>query len=143
MISIPDSDYAWTRKTAYAVADADNGNLRGGDLWLGIARARTVRDIREALAHHLGAPFINTMAADRSGEALYADISAAPNVSAERFAACGAVTERAGQLQRFYVLDGSRSAVQLGECVGRAGARSAACREHGHAVPARLRAEQQ
>lgn len=109
VISIPDSDYAWTRKTAYAVADADNGNLRGGDLWLGIARARSVRDIRESLAHHLGAPFINTMAADRSGEALYADISAAPNVSAERFAACGAVTERAGQLPRFYVLDGSRS----------------------------------
>jgi acyl-homoserine-lactone acylase len=109
VISIPDSDIAWTRKTAYAVADADNGNLRGGDAWLGIARARTVRDIRESLAHYLGAPFINTMAADRSGEALYADISAAPNVSAERFASCGTLTERTGQVQRFYVLDGSRS----------------------------------
>jgi acyl-homoserine-lactone acylase len=109
VISIPDSDYAWTRKTAYAVGDADNGNLRGGDGWLGIARARTVRDIREALAHHLGAPFINTMAADRNGEALYADISAAPNVSAELFASCGTLTERSGQVQRFYVLDGSRS----------------------------------
>jgi acyl-homoserine-lactone acylase len=110
VISIPDTDYAWTRKTAYAVADADSGNLRGGDGWLEIARAHTVRDIRESLARHLGAPFINTMAADRSGEALYADISAAPNVSAQRFSACGAVTERTtGQLQRFYVLDGSRS----------------------------------
>jgi acyl-homoserine-lactone acylase len=111
VIAIPDTDYAWTPKTAYAAADADNGNLRGGDGWLEIARARSVRDIRESLARHLGAPFINTMAADRRGEALYADISAAPNVSAVRFAACGAVTERAaGQLQRFYVLDGSRSA---------------------------------
>jgi acyl-homoserine-lactone acylase len=109
VISIPDSEFAWTPKTAYAVADADNGNLRGGDGWLGIARARSVRDIRESLAHHLGAAFINTMAADRSGEALYADISAAPNVSAERFATCGTVTDHAGQLQRFYVLDGSRS----------------------------------
>jgi acyl-homoserine-lactone acylase len=111
VISIPDTDFAWTRKTAYAVADADNGNLRGGDAWLQIARARSVRDIRESLAHHLGAPFINTIAADRGGETLYADISAAPNVSAERFTACGAVTDRAaGQLQRFYVLDGSRLA---------------------------------
>ncbi len=109
VISIPDSDFAWTDKTAYAVADADNGNLRGGDGWIEIARAHTVRDIRDSLARHLGAPFINTMAADRGGEALYADISAAPNVSAERFAACGTVTERTGQLQRFYVLDGSRS----------------------------------
>jgi acyl-homoserine-lactone acylase len=110
VISIPDTDYAWTRTTAYAVADADNGNLRGGDGWLETARAHTVRDIRESLARHLGAPFINTIAADRSGEALYADISAAPNVSPQRFAACGGVSERtAGQLQRFYVLDGSRS----------------------------------
>jgi acyl-homoserine-lactone acylase len=110
VVAIPDTDYAWTRKTAYAVADADNGNLRGGDGWLEIARARSVRDIRESLARHLGAPFINTMAADRSGEALYADISAAPNVSVERFVACGTVTDRAaGQLQRFYVLDGSSS----------------------------------
>ena len=109
VMSISDSDYSWTRKTAYAVGDADNGNLRGGDGWLAIARAHTVRDIRAALAQSLGAPFINTMAADRSGEALYADISATPNVSAELFAACGALTERAGPVQRFYVLDGSRS----------------------------------
>jgi acyl-homoserine-lactone acylase len=109
VVSISDSDFAWTRTTAYAVGDADNGNLRGGDGWLAIARARTVRDIRESLAHHLGGPFINTMAADRSGEALYADISAAPNVSAELFAACGTVADHAGQLQRFYVLDGSHS----------------------------------
>jgi acyl-homoserine-lactone acylase len=50
------------------------------------------------------------MAADRTGEALYADISAAPNLSSERFAACGSISDRvAGQLQRFYVVDGSRS----------------------------------
>lgn len=110
VLSIPGTTYAWTRKAAYAVADADNGNLRAGDGWLGFARAHTVRDIRESLARHLGAPFINTMAADRSGEALYADISAAPNLSAQRFAACGTVSDRIpGQLQRFYVLDGSQS----------------------------------
>jgi acyl-homoserine-lactone acylase len=110
LISIADSPYAWTRQTAYAVADADNGNIRGGDGWIAIGRAHTVREIRAALARYLGAPFINTMAADRTGEALYADISAAPNLSAERFAGCGTISDRvAGQLQRFYVLDGSRS----------------------------------
>lgn len=111
VISIPDSPYAWTRQTAYALADANNGNLRSGDTWLGFAKARNVRDVREALAQHLGAPFLNTLAADRSGDALYADIGAIPNVSAERLADCGGIEPRPpGHLQELVVLDGSRSA---------------------------------
>ena len=110
VLSIPGTAYAWTRKTAYAVADADNGNLRAGDGWLDSPGRTRCAIFANRSRGILGAPFINTMAADRSGEALYADISAAPNLSAQRFAACGTVSDRIpGQLQRFYVLDGSRS----------------------------------
>jgi acyl-homoserine-lactone acylase len=109
--AMPGTPYAWTRAGVYAVADANNGNIRTGEGWMDIARARNVRGVHDALARHLGAHFINTMAADRDGEALYADIAAAPNVSAAGFTACGTVSDLVpGQLQRFYTLDGSRSA---------------------------------
>lgn len=111
ILAIPGTSYAWTKDTAFAVRDANRTNIRGGDGWLAMGRSRNVREIRAALAKHLHVPFLNTMAADRHGDALYADISAAANVSAERFAKCGTVSEPTpGFLQRIYTLDGSRSA---------------------------------
>lgn len=113
VVSAPDTPYAWTRESAYALADANRNNLRMGDGWLGMARARNVQQIRDSLARHLSAPYFNTMAADRHGSALYADIGAVPNVSAERLAACGSIEERLpAHLQELYVLDGSRSACE-------------------------------
>lgn len=110
LISVPGTDYEWTRQTAYAVADANAGNLRSGDAYLDMARARNVQDIQTALSQHLGTPSFNTLAADRNGDALYADITPVPNVPAEKFAACGTVRDRLpGQLQDLYILDGSRS----------------------------------
>lgn len=112
LISVPGTDYAWTRQTAYALADANAGNLRSGDAYLDMARARDVKELRAALGKHLGTPFFNTLAADRHGDALYADISPVPNVPAAKFAECGGtVHERLpGQLQDLYILDGSRAA---------------------------------
>ncbi|WP_447761537.1 penicillin acylase family protein [Sphingopyxis panaciterrae] len=114
ILSMPGTDYAWTRQTAYAIADANKGNVRSGEGYLAMARARSVRDIHDALARYIHAPFLNTLAADRNGDALYADISPAANVSAERFAACsGSMSPpTSGFLQRLYVLDGSRSACE-------------------------------
>jgi len=110
ILAIPETPYAWTRDTAFAVRDANRTNIRGGDGWIAMGRARNVRELRAALAKHLHVPFLNTIAADRHGDALYADISAAANVSAERFAKCGTVSEPVpGFLQRIYTLDGSRS----------------------------------
>lgn len=110
VVSVSGTRFAWTRTTAFALKDANRNNLRMGDGWIGMARARNVKDIREALAKHLSAPFFNTLAADREGTALYADINAVPNVSAERLEACGSIEDRLpGQLQELYVLDGSRS----------------------------------
>lgn len=110
VVSVPGTSFAWTRETAYALKDANRNNLRMGDGWIGMARARNVKEIREALAQHLSAPFFNTMAADREGTALYADINAVPNVSAGRLKVCGSIEDRLpGHLQELYVLDGSRS----------------------------------
>jgi acyl-homoserine-lactone acylase len=113
IVSVPGTEYAWTRQTAYAIADANDGNIRSGDTWIDIARSRKVEDVRDALGRHLGAPTFNTLAADRAGAALFADIASVPNVPAEQFASCGSVHARLpGHLQELYVLDGSRSACQ-------------------------------
>jgi acyl-homoserine-lactone acylase len=113
VLSAAGTKFTWTRESAYALKDANRNNLRLGDGWIAMARARNVKEVREALAQHLAVPFFNTMAADREGTALYADISAVPNVSAERLKACGSVEERLPvHLQEIYVLDGSRTACE-------------------------------
>lgn len=121
LISVPGTGYEWTRQAAYALADANLGNLRSGDTYLDMARARSVQDLQAALARDLGVPSFNTIAADRGGNALYADITPVPNVPADRFAACGTVHDRLpGQLQDIYVMDGSRSACEWAESAGAA-----------------------
>lgn len=110
IVSLPDTPYAWTRDTAYAVIDANKGNIRPGDNYVALGRARNVREVRAILIRHLGVPFLNTLAADRHGDALFADIAPTPNLSDARFAACGTVAEKPpGLYNRLYILDGTRS----------------------------------
>lgn len=121
IVSVPGTKYEWTRQTAFAVADANNHNIRTGDTWLAMARSRKVEDLRAALAKYLGAPTFNTLAADRSGQAMYADISAVPNVSADLLKACGSIEPRLpGNLQELNVMDGSRSACAWANTAGTA-----------------------
>jgi acyl-homoserine-lactone acylase len=102
----------WTAERAFAIRNANQNNQRGIDTWLGISRARNVRQIRQTIGRTLGVPFTNTIAADRGGEALYADVTAVPFVTAEKIERCGTQAGRAPPLvaQRIFVLDGSRSA---------------------------------
>lgn len=110
IVSIPKGGLGWSRHTAYAVMDINNNSLRGGDTWVGLAKARSVREVNDILGRELGAPFMNTMAADRSGEILYADVSAIPNLSAPRFGDCAQIPTRVpGMAQRPLIIDGSRS----------------------------------
>ena len=66
-------------------------------------------DIRNAL-RNLGTPWVNTIAADRHGQALYADGSVVPDVDAAQLERC-MPDEAASRLQNagMIVLDGSRS----------------------------------
>lgn len=98
----------WSAHSAYTIRDANLGNMRT-EGWLSMARARSVREIRDEISRHLGMPFINTIAADRHGEALYADITSAPNVSAAKLAACAPNGATANPAPGVFVLDGSRA----------------------------------
>jgi len=110
VVVIPRAGLNWTATTAYAVQDANAGNTRYASTWLGIARAANVADIRQALSQ-LGTPWVNTIAADRQGNAMYADVSVVPDVDAAQLERCtpspalAALRGAAGLV----VLDGSRS----------------------------------
>ncbi|GMA14275.1 aculeacin A acylase [Deinococcus metallilatus] len=110
LISLPQAGLNWTATTAFALRDANHNNTRMIATWLDIGRASSVQGVRRALDQQ-GIPWVNTLAADRSGQALYADISSSPNVSAAQQARCtppalAPLFKAAG----LAVLDGSRSA---------------------------------
>jgi len=106
---IPRMGIAWSAASAFAVRDANRGNQRGIETWVRIGAARNVGEIKAAVTETLGIPWVNTIAADRNGDALHADVTAVPNVSADKVKACS--TPIAGLFAEFAVLlDGSRAA---------------------------------
>ncbi|MFM7349083.1 MAG: penicillin acylase family protein [Erythrobacter sp.] len=106
---IPARGITWSAQTAFTLKDANRGNQRGLEAWIRIGAARNVGEIKAAVSETLGIPWVNTIAADRLGDALHADVTAVPNVSAEKAKTCA--TPIAGLFAEFAVLlDGSKSA---------------------------------
>lgn len=104
----PLAGFVWTKTKAYALRDANRGNQRALDTWIRIGQARSVADIKAAVSQSLGIPWVNTIATDRKGDVLHADVTAVPNVSAAKIAACTtALTEKLAA--RVTVIDGSRA----------------------------------
>ena len=111
VVVLPRLGLNWTATVAYALKDAAMGNARALDAWLAIDRARNVQEIRAAIGN-LGIPWVNTIAADRNGNAMYADISVVPDVDADQLKRCApsAPAARLFNLAGLTVLDGSRGA---------------------------------
>ncbi len=87
LVVIPRAGLTWNAKTAYALRDANIGNARMMDAALAFARAGSVEELHKAHAG-LGLPWVNTLAADRSGRVLYTDVSVVPNVDAAQLERC-------------------------------------------------------
>jgi acyl-homoserine-lactone acylase len=110
-ISLP-----WASGQAFALDDANAANLaRAVNTWFGIDRASSTQQVLAILQKYQGIPWVNTIATDRAGLALYADIGTIPFVTNAKASACdtplGAFTfARAG----LPILDGSRTACDLG-----------------------------
>ena len=110
LVVVPRAGLNWTAKVAYALQDANAGNTRFVASWEAINRARSVEDIRQAHAN-LGIPWVNTIAVDRQGNAMYADVSVVPDVDAAQLERC-APSKPAAALRGaagLVVLDGSKS----------------------------------
>ena len=105
----------WTPVTAFAMADANADNFRYLNHFFDVNRAQSTGQLFRILKRDQGVPWVNTLAADSKGRALYADISVVPHVTNAEAQACdtavGAATFAALGLP---VLDGSRSACVWG-----------------------------
>ncbi|HWH31396.1 MAG TPA: penicillin acylase family protein [Egibacteraceae bacterium] len=111
VVEYPAAFLQWSPAKAYAIRDANAMNYRVLDQFLAMNKAGSVRELKAAQETWQAIPWVNTMAADSSGEAYYADQSVVPNVPDELVAQCmtpvGAVTFAAARLP---VLNGSTSA---------------------------------
>ncbi|MGV9688343.1 penicillin acylase family protein [Streptomyces sp. NPDC003444] len=104
--------------SAHVVRDPNRDNLRALNTWFGLDRARDVHDVVDVLETTQGVPFFNTVAADRAGNALYANIQAVPNITDEHARACLTETGKllfhqtvpGSNAPPVSILDGKRSA---------------------------------
>jgi acyl-homoserine-lactone acylase len=106
--------FGWTSSTAFAMFDANASNMRLLNHFFDTNRADSTNELLAILKKYEGIPWVNTIASDDRGRALYADIGAVPNVSDEKAISCsssfGQATFPAVGLP---VLDGSRSECDL------------------------------
>src|SRR3546814_17243636 len=75
---------AWDGTTAYAIRDANLDNNQMVEAWHAMARAGSLGAAETAIRGQLGLTWLNTVAADKDGRALYLSVPPAPNLSAER-----------------------------------------------------------
>lgn len=101
---------AWTKDSAYTIRDANQGNLRGLNTWFELNQAHNTGDIVNTLSRTQGVPWVNTIAADQQGHALYADVQVVPNITDELAARCNTPLGKAiFPSTGLSILDGSRA----------------------------------
>jgi acyl-homoserine-lactone acylase len=106
---------SWTGSSAYVLADADANNFRFLNDFFATDEATSTADVLAVQKHYEGMPWVDTVAADSTGHALYTNVGSFPDVTDALAAQCdtplGAVLfEQAG----LPVLDGSRSSCAWG-----------------------------
>ncbi|HWV26602.1 MAG TPA: penicillin acylase family protein [Aeromicrobium sp.] len=106
----PDTLMGWTPLGFVAMRDANAEQLRTLDSFLEMSKASTAEGLLAAQDRTGGIPWVNTIAADRDGTALYADHSVVPNVPDALVNSCitpiGLVTK---QMAGLPILDGTRA----------------------------------
>ncbi len=110
--------FEWTAARAYALGDANSGNNRMIEMWHAMDSAPTLDVFASRIQSVLGLPWVNTIAADRDGRALYLGVTVVPNVSAAKQARCVAEPYRALVAEGVMVLDGSDPACAWDEVPG-------------------------
>jgi acyl-homoserine-lactone acylase len=108
----PEAGMTWTANAAYVLADPNRNNTRLLAQWLGIGTATSTAALKASLDRVVGLPWVNTLAADRDGNALFADASVVPHMNADKF------VNGCLLLQAALLFDGSRSSCGWGQDAG-------------------------
>ena len=105
----------WTNAAAFTMGDANAANFRYLNHFFETDQAQSVRELDAVLKRNQGVPWVNTIGADSSGEAYYADLSVVPHVTDTHAATCntpeGAATFAALRLP---ILNGALSTCEWG-----------------------------
>ncbi len=103
---VQSEEFPWDNRHAYAIRDVNYENNRSTLQYADMAKATSVDELAQALGNHQGVSFVNTIAADRHGDAFYGDLSSVPNVDKDMLERCKREIE--GELnQRLVILNGS------------------------------------
>ena len=81
----PEAGLTWSANAAYVFADPNRNNTRMLEQWLGIGTATSVQTLKASLDKTVGLPWVNTIAADRDGNVLFADASVVPHMTTQKF----------------------------------------------------------
>ncbi len=102
--------FPWTPTQGYALGDVNYENFRYLNHFLETDRAKSVKDYDRIERTIQGIPWVNSIAADRKGNAYYSMDGAIPNVPDSKATGCsGALGLAVFPLTGIPVLDGSRS----------------------------------
>jgi len=108
----PEAGLTWSASAAYVLGDPNRNNTRMLEQWLGIGNATSVQALKASLDKTVGLPWVNTLAADRDGNVLFADASVVPRMGADKFAGNCLL------LPALLLFDGSRAACGWGQDAG-------------------------
>lgn len=105
----PEAGMVWNTSEVTVLGDANRNNTRMLEQWIAMGSAKSAIELKAALDKYIGLPWVNTVAADRDGNAMYADASVVPHVSTDKFASdCFLVPP-------LLSFDGSRSSCAWGD----------------------------
>ncbi len=112
--------FPWGTDYAYSLFDANANSLRVVNQFFAFNRSQSVADIKKAIQQNQGVPWVNTIAADSKGNAMFADVSVVPNLTDERVAECNTpgLGDTAWTLQKVAVLEGSDSSCDMQKAPG-------------------------
>lgn len=100
-------EYDWDKTTAFALRDANADNGRMIEAWYSMNRAQSLTEFEQSVKRVLGMPWINTIAADKEGNALYMNVSVVPNVPEHKKHACVDAAYEELWAAGIFVLDGA------------------------------------
>ncbi|MBB3104561.1 acylase [Azomonas macrocytogenes] len=78
----------WDDQQTFALQDANLSNTRVLQQWDEINQATDINSLRTAISHVQGIPWVNTLAVDDKGNAIYMNASVVPHIPPERLQTC-------------------------------------------------------